>query len=1075
MWIVRLALRRPYTFVVAALLLLLMTPFVLLRTPTDIFPSINIPVISVIWQYAGLNAREVEQRILYVHERSLSATVNDIEHIESNSYNGVGIIKVFLQPGANVDGGVAQITAVAQTVLRLMPPGQQPPLIIRYNAATVPILQYSLSSKKLSEQDVADLALNQVRIGLVNVPGAQIPWPYGGRLRSVVVDLDLNALKAKNLRPQDVVDAVNAQNLILPAGTAKIGDTEYNIETNGSPVLLEDLNNLPIRVVNGAMITMRDVAQVRDGFNPQTNIVRMDGQRGALLTVMKSGFASTLDVVRKIKGQLPQVRKTVNPDLDIKEFADQSVFVRAAISSVAKEGVIAAALTAIMILLFIGSWRSTVIIALSIPLSVVASLIALSALGETINLMTLGGLALAVGILVDDATVEIENVHRQMAMGKPLITAILAGAQEIALPAFVSTLCICIVFVPMFFLTGVARFLFVPLAEAVVFAMLASYVLSRTLIPTLVMWFYRNSPYHSHEAEDTADEPPPRGWTAPFIRIQRVFERGFAAFRSGYRSMLGAVMQRRGIFAIIFLACCLATFVLVPMLGQDFFPKVDGGQFRLHLRARSGTRLEETVRLTERVGQVIREVVPKEEIAGVLDNIGIPFSGIALSYSNSGVIGTGDADILVSLAAGHAPTDKYVRLLRARLNREFPSTTFYFLPADIVSQTLNLGLPAPFDVQIYGRDQTANRAAAARLAEKIRRVNGAVDVRVQQPADQPRLTVNVDRAKSAEIGLSEREVANSVLLSLSGSGQVQPAYWLNRALGIQYSINVRAPEHVMDSLGALETIPIGGGRAGEGDGQILTNVATIERGQDSPVISHYDVLPVIEIFGGVSGRDLGGVVRDIEPLIEEAKKDLPRGSFIIVRGQAETMRSSYLGLGVGLVIAIALIYLLLVVNFQSWLDPLIIISALPGALAGTVWALWVTHTALSVPALMGMIMSLGVATANSVLVVSFARTNLREGVDAVSAAMNAGTTRLRAVLMTALAMIIGMMPMSLSLGEGAEQNAPVGRAVIGGLLLATLATLLFVPVVFAIFHRNTKLKPEDSELGETAEPELALH
>jgi multidrug efflux pump subunit AcrB len=1075
MWIVRLALRRPLTFVVAALLLLLMTPIVLVRTPTDIFPSINIPVISVVWQYAGLNAQEIEQRILYVHERSLSATVNDIEHIESNSYSGVGIIKVFLQPGANVDGGVAQITAVAQTVLRLMPPGQQPPLIIRYNASTVPILQYSVSSKTLSEQEVADLTLNQVRIGLVNIAGAQIPWPYGGRLRTVVVDLDLTALKAKNLRPQDIVEAVNAQNLILPAGTAKIGGTEYSIETNGSPRVLEDLNNLPIKMVNGATIYMRDVAQVRDGFNPQTNIVRMDGQRGALLTIMKSGNASTLDVVQRVKDQVPQVRKTVTPDLDIKEFADQSLFVRAAISDVAKEGVVAAALTAIMILLFIGSWRSTVIIALSIPLSVIASLAALSALGETINLMTLGGLSLAVGILVDDATVEIENVHRQMAMGKPLITAILAGAQEIALPAFVSTLCICIVFVPMFFLTGVARFLFVPLAEAVVFAMLASYVLSRTLIPTLVMWFYRNSPYHSHEAEDTADEAPPRGWSAPFVHIQRAFERGFSAFRKGYRALLGVVMERRGMFSLIFLACCLGTFALVPYLGQDFFPKVDGGQFRLHLRARSGTRLEETTRLTERVGQVIREVVPKHEIGGVLDNIGIPFSGIALSYSNSGVIGTGDADILVSLAAGHRPTDEYVRQLRTRLNREFPSTTFWFLPADIVSQTLNLGLPAPFDVQIYGRDQTANRAIAAQLADKIRRVNGAVDIRVQQPADLPRLTVNVDRDKAGEIGLSERDVANSVLLALSGSGQVQPTYWLNAKLGIQYNINIRAPEHVMDSFGALETIPISGGRAGEGDGQILTNLASIERGQTPPVVSHYDILPVIDVFGGVSGRDLGGVVRDIEPLIEETKSELPPGSFIIMRGQAETMRSSYLGLGMGLVVAMALVYLLLVVNFQSWLDPLIIISALPGALAGVVWALWVTHTTLSVPALMGATMTLGVATANSVLVVSFARTNLHEGVAAATAALNAGSTRLRAVLMTALAMIIGMLPLSLGLGEGGEQNAPVGRAVIGGLLLATLATLLFVPVVFAMFHRNTKPSVPVPELEPASGPELAIH
>ena len=1077
MWIVRLALRRPLTFVVAALVLLLLTPYVLLRTPTDIFPSINIPVVSIIWQFAGLSASEMEQRVLYLHERALTATVNDIEHIESNSYNGVGIIKVFLQPGASVDGGVAQLTAVAQTVLRQMPPGQTPPLIIRYNASTVPILQYSLSSQKLSEQAVADLTLNQVRLGLVNIPGAQIPWPYGGRLRTVVVDLDLTALKSKNLRPQDIVDAVNVQNLILPAGTAKIGGTEYNVGTNASPRVLEDLNDMPVRIVNGATIYLRDVAQVRDGFTPQTNIVRMNGQRGTLLTIMKSGTASTLDIVRQVKAAMPRVLSTVTPDLDVKEFADQSLFVRAAIDGVLKEGVIAAALTALMILLFIGSWRSTIIIAISIPLSVLASIAVLSALGETINLMTLGGLALAVGILVDDATVEIENVHRQMAMGKPLITAILDGAQEIALPAFVSTLCICIVFVPMFFLTGVARFLFVPLAEAVVFAMLASYVLSRTLVPTLVMWFYRNSPYHGHSEDDIlAEEKPVRGWTAPFAHVQRLFERGFHAFREAYRALLEGVLARRGLFALGFLGFCLGSLLLVSQIGQDFFPKVDAGQFRLHLRTRSGTRLEETVRLVEKVEETIRSVVPKNELGGILDNIGIPFSGIALSYSNNGVIGTGDADILVSLNHGHRPTDGYVRELRNRLNREFPSTTFYFLPADIVSQTLNLGLPAPFDVQIYGRDQTVNRAIAARLAEKIRRVPGAVDVRVQQPADQPRLTVNVDRAKSAEIGLTERDVANSVLLALSGSGQVQPTYWLNPKLGIQYTINIRAPEHVMDSISAIESIPVTGGKAGEGDGQILANLASIKRSQGSTVHSHYDVLPVIDVFGGVSGRDLGGVLRDITPLIEDAKKDLPRGSYILTRGQAETMRSSYMGLGIGLVVAIVLIYLLLVVNFQSWLDPLIITSALPGALAGVVWALWVTHTTLSVPALMGAIMSLGVATANSVLVVSFARSNFRDGVDAAAAALTAGTTRLRAVLMTAAAMIIGMFPMALGFGEGGEQNAPVGRAVIGGLLLATLATLLFVPAVFAIFHRGTRPQavPPELESEPEPQPELAL-
>ena len=1104
MWIVRLALRRPYTFIVASIVLLLLTPFVLLRTPTDIFPAINIPVISVIWQYAGLSAQEIEQRIIYNHERSLSATVNDIEHVESNSYNGVGIIKVFLQPGANVDGGVAQITAVAQTVLRQMPPGQTPPLVIRYNASTVPILQYSLTSEKLSEQEVADLALNQVRVGIANIPGAQIPWPYGGRQRTVVVDLDLHALKAKNLKAQDIVDAVNAQNLILPSGTAKIGETEYDVEVNSSPRILEELNNLPIKRVNGTTIYIKDVAQVRDGFNPQTNVVRMNGQRGALITIMKSGFASTLDVVRRVKEQLPQVLSTVSSDLNVKEFADQSLFVRAAIDGVLKEGTIAAALTAIMILLFIGSWRSTIIIALSIPLSVLVSLACLSALGETINLMTLGGLALAVGILVDDATVEIENVHRQMAMGKPLITAILDGAQEIALPAFVSTLCICIVFVPMFFLTGVARFLFVPLGEAVVFAMLASYVLSRTLIPTLVMYFYRNSPYHGHNEDgELADGPPPTGWSAPFVLIQQAFERTFFRLREGYRTLLGAVLQRRGAFVIVFLGFCLATFLITPQLGQDFFPKVDGGQFRLHLRTRSGTRIEETSKFVEQVDQTIRKVIPPEELSGILDNIGIPFSGIALSYSNSGVIGTADADILVSLNHEHRPTDEYVRRLRARLNNDYPGATFYFMPADIVSQTLNLGLPAPFDVQIYGRDQVTNRAIAAEIADKVRRVPGAVDIRVQQPADLPSLTVNVNRDKSEELGLREYDVANSVLLALSGSGQVQPVYWLNPKLGIQYTINIRAPEHAMGSIRALEGIPVGNSNAGEGDGQLLTNLATIDRGQTTPVFSHFNVLPVIDVFGGVSGRDLGGVSREIDKII--AKYDphpsalrnmavavglggwldrhgwlkvpatkLPRGSYIVTRGQAQTMRSSYLGLGIGLGGAIVLIYLLLVVNFQSWLDPFIIISALPGALAGVVWGLWITQTALSVPALMGAIMSLGVATANSVLVVSFARSNFQDGMEATAAAIFAGGTRLRAVIMTALAMIIGMLPMSLGLGEGGEQNAPVGRAVIGGLLFATVATLFFVPVVFSLCHRRPHVKTHNALLDDApAEEELA--
>ncbi|WP_038172360.1 efflux RND transporter permease subunit [Verrucomicrobium sp. BvORR106] len=1058
MWIVRLALRRPYTFVVLALVLLLSTPVILVRTPTDIFPSINIPVISIIWQYAGLSPQEVEQRILYIHERSLSATVNDIEHIESNSYNGVGIIKVFLRPGASVDAGVAQLTAVAQTILKQMPPGQTPPLVIRYNASTVPILQYAFTSNKMSEQEIYDTAQNQVRVGLASVQGAQIPWPYGGKTRVVSVDLDLTALKSKNLTARDVVNAMDAQNLILPAGTAKIKETEYNVGVNSSPRVLDELNNLPVKTVNGATIYVRDVAQVRDGYQPQQNVVRKDGVRGVLLTIMKSGMASTLQVVDSVKGELPRLMSGLPADLKVEEFADQSLFVRAAVNGVVHEGIIAAALTALMILLFLGSWRSTVIIAVSIPLSVLASIAILSAMGETINLMTLGGLALAVGILVDDATVEIENVHRHMSMGKSFVQAILDGSKEIALPAFVSTICICIVFVPMFFLTGVARYLFVPLAEAVVFAMLASYFISRTLVPTLIAWFYKNVPHHGPEDGSHGHAPATGGkkpflLVRPFVAFQRGFERAFSSFHAGYQRLLGAVLEKRVVFVMLFLALAAGSLTLVPQLGQDFFPQVDAGQIKLHLRARSGTRIEETARLVDAVEQTIRKEIPSHEIAGVLDNIGIPNSGISLSYSNNGLYGTGDADVLVSLNPGHQPTEEHVRRLRLRLNKEFPGTTFYFLPADIVSQTLNFGLPAPFDVQIYGRNQTANREIAARLAEKIRAIPGAVDVRVQQAADQPQFTVDVDRDKAAEIGLTERDVANSVLLSLSGSGQVQPLYWLNPTNGIQYLINARTPEREMDSLANLEAIPVSRSQAGEGDGQLLSNLATLKRGQGPGVISHYNVQPVIDIFGGVSGRDLGGVVADVQKLVDSMQHELPKGSYIMMRGQAETMRSSFHGLGMGMIMAIALIYMLLVVNFQSWVDPFIIITALVGAIAGVVWGLFLTQTTLNVPALMGAIMSLGVATANSVLIVSFARDNVLQGNSPLQAAFNAGSTRIRAVLMTALAMVIGMVPMSLGIGEGGEQNAPLARAVIGGLTLATLATLFFVPAVFSLLHR----------------------
>ncbi|HEY3763301.1 MAG TPA: efflux RND transporter permease subunit [Verrucomicrobiae bacterium] len=1052
MWIVLLALRRPYTFVVAALLLFLLTPFILFRMPTDIFPSINIPVVSIIWQYSGLDPKAMEQRIVFVNERALTVTVNNIEHIESTSYNGIGVIKVFLRPNASVDSAVAQITAVAQTALKQMPPGITPPLIIQYNASTVPVLQYSFSSQKMSEQELFDAAANQVRIGLSTVQGAMIPWPYGGKNRVVAVDLNLAALKAKNIQAQDVIAAVNAQNLVLPSGTAKIGPTEYSVAVDTNAKLIDDLNHLPIKVVNGATIYLSDVAEVHDGYTPQQNAVRQDGVRGALLTVMKAGNASTLDVVKGVKAALPGVMDSVhviNPDLQVHEFADQSLFVRSAISGVIKEGVIAACLTAAMILLFLGSWRSTFIIALSIPLAVLCSIATLSALGETINLMTLGGLALAVGILVDDATVTIENIHRHMASGKPLEESILKGSMEIVLPAFVSALCICIVFVPMFFLTGVARYLFVPLAEAVVFAILASYLISRTLVPTLVMWLYRNVNLHGEHV----DESKTPVWIRPFARFQRAFETGFERFRNGYRALLSSCFEHRRTFVPLFLAFCVCSWVLVKALGQNFFPDVDTGQFLLHFRAPTGTRIEETERLAGEVNAAIRKVVPGYELNGVLDNIGIPNSSINLSYNTSGVIGPGDADVLVSLKHGHAPTEKYVHELREELAREFPGVMFYFLPADIVSQTLNFSLPAPYDIQIVGNNQAANRQIAVRLADEIQKIPGAVDVRVQQPNNLPQFQISVNRDKAAEFGLTDQNVANAVLLSLSGSSQVQPAYWLNPSVGVQYLINVSTPQYAIDSLQQLNAMPISAGRSGN---QILANVADLKRVEIPPVVSHYNVSPVIDIYGGADGRDLGAVLGDIQPLVNKIKKDLPQGSSIGLRGQAETMRTSYIGLGLGLVMAIILIYFLLVVNFQSWLDPFIIITALPGALAGVIWGLFLTQTTLSVPALMGAIMSMGVATANSVLVVSFARENLARGLDPVTSALEAGFSRIRPVLMTALAMIIGMSPMSLGLGEGGEQNAPLGRAVIGGLIFATIATLFFVPVVFSFMHRHHK-------------------
>jgi len=1072
MWIIRLALNRPYTFVVAALLLLLVTPFVLIKTPTDIFPSINIPVVSIIWSYTGLSAREIEQRIIYTQERALTTTVNNIEHIESTSYDGIGIIKLYFQPGVTISTAVAQVTAVSQTILRQLPAGATPPLIIQYDAATVPVLQYGIGSTTLSEQQTFDITLNQIRVGLVSVPGIAIPFPFGGKPRLVSVDLDPRKLQEKNLTQSDVTTAINNQALVFPSGTTKFGALQYPIDINTFPTRIDNLNALPIKVVDGTQITVGDVAQVRDGYDPQQNIVRQDGVRSTLMSVFKSGTASTLNVVAGAKQAMANVLKTVTTAVNVKEFADQSLFVRAAVSGVAREGIIAAALTALMILLFLGSWRSTIIIAVSIPLAVLSSIAVLSLIGETINLMTLGGLALAVGILVDDATVTIENVERHMSLGEKLEDAILKGAGEIALPAFVSTLCICIVFVPMFLLSGVARYLFVPLAEAVMFAVAASYLLSRTLVPTLIMWFERN-----HHREE---KPTPSGggndedrhlalWMRPFAALRQLFERGFERLRTGYHDLLGTILTRRAAFAVVFLALCAGSWVLVPFLGQDFFPAVDSGSFQLHVRALAGTRVEETAKLVDQVEALIRQRVPAQELQGVIDNIGLPTSGINLSYNNSGTAGPADADILVALKQNHHPTVNYIRQLRLDLHQKFPGSEFYFLPADIVTQTINFGLPAPFDVQILGRDLTTDHKIAAALAQKLRSVRGAVDVRVQQPAHLQRLQFTVDRTKAAGVGLTERDVASSVLLSLSGSGQTAPSYWLDPTTGVQYLVSVRAPEYRLASLNALESLPVSASQPGAGNGQLLTNVASFTRTNSQPIYSHYNILPVVDVFGGISNRDLGGVLSDIKPIVAEMQKNLPRGTSIMLRGQALTMNSSFIGLSVGLIAAVALIYLLLVVNFQSWLDPFIILTALTGALAGVIWGLYVTGTTMSVPAMMGAIMCMGVATANSVLVVTFARQRLDDGLDPLHAAWEAGTTRLRPVLMTALAMIIGMLPMALGLGEGGEQNAPLGRGVIGGLMIATIATLFFVPVVFSLLHRSTAArgnsKPDEPNPG----------
>jgi len=1043
MWIVRLALKRPYTFIVLSLLLLIIGPLTILRTPTDIFPNIDIPVVTVIWSFNGLAPDQMERRITLNYERGLSVAVNDIEHIESESLNGIAVIKIFFQPGANISEAVAEITALSQTQLRSLPPGITPPNILRFNASTVPILRLALSSDQLTEQELYDWGNNFLKTQLATVQGASVPLPYGGKQRQIMVDIDSRKLQAKNLSPMDVVNAITVQNLILPAGTTKIGSTEYQVGLNASPTSLAGLNDMPIRTGPNGTIYIKDVAQVRDGFQPQTNIVRVNGNRAALLTVNKSGNASTLDIVSRIKELLPTLHALVPDSLRIDPVSDQSLFVRASISGVLREALIAAGLTALMILLFLGSWRATLIIAVSIPLSMLTSITLLSVLGETINIMTLGGLALAVGILVDDATVTIENISHNLEQGKTLEHAILDGAQQIAVPTLVSTLSICIVFVPMFLLTGVAHYLFVPLAEAVVFAMLASYFFSRTLVPTMANYLLR---YH-HTAPG---EEAPRSRN-PFMRVHQNFERGFVVVRNGYRNFLEARLAHPGRFAGIFLLCCALSFVLMPFLGRDFFPAVDSGEIALHFRAKTGTRIEETARLTDRIDQRIRQIIPAGEIATIIDNIGLPVSGINLSYSNTGTISTADSDILISLKPDHRPTEGYVRELRRTLNAEFPGIQFSFLPADIVSQILNFGVPAPIDIQIVGRDVLANRAFAAQLLQRVRSVAGFADARIQQPGDLPGIHIEVDRTKALQAGFTQKDVANDLLITLSGSQQTTPTFWLNPANGVSYNVITESPQYDMDSLQALSNIPL---VTPTGKSTILGALATLSREMGNAVDTHYNVQSTIDIYGTTEGRDLGAVADDLQHIVDASRKDLPRGSHIEIRGQVQTMNQSFSGLAAGLLFAIVLVYLLIVVNFQSWLDPFIIITGLPGAMAGIVWMLFLSHTTLSIPALTGAIMCIGIATANSILVVSAAREQLLEHGEPLRAALEAGFTRFRPVLMTALAMVIGMVPMALGLGEGGEQNAPLGRAVIGGLLVGTGATLFFVPVVFSMIYQR---------------------
>ncbi len=1049
MWVVQIALRRPYTFVVLSFVIAIFGALAAFRTPTDIFPNINIPVVSVVWTYNGLLPNDMSGRVIYFYERYLTAQVGDIEHIESQSLNSYGVVKIFFQRGANIRTALAQVTAASQTVLKLLPPGITPPYVLSYNAATVPILQLALSGEKMPQMQLFDLGQNFIRPQLATVAGAAVPSPYGGKILQAQVDLDQQAMQSHGLSANDVLNAISAQNLILPAGDAKIGKFDWNVALNASPTVLDEINDLPVKKVNGTIIFVRDVAYVHEGSPPQTNLVRVNGSRAVVMTILKAGAASTLNVIDGIKSLLPRVEESLPAGLNVRAVGDQSIFVKAAIFGVLREAVLAAGLVGLMILLFLGSWRSTIIIIVSIPLSILFSVIALAALGETINVMTLGGLALAVGMLVDEGTVTLENIFFHLEQGKPVEPAILDGAQQIVVPAFVTLLVLDIVFAPMFQLGGVAGYLFRPLAEAVVFALIGSFVLSRTLVPTMARYLL-----HAHTGHDEAEAASTQHSRNPLKRFQSGFERVFTTARNRYRALLVVALGYPKTVIVGFVAIVVLSFGLWPFLGENFFPAVDSGQILMHVRAQPGTRIEETARLFDRIEQTVRRTIPPEQLDNIVDNIGLPFSGINMAYQNTGTIGPEDGDALISLKEDHTPTEDFIKELRTRLPREFPGTTFSFLPADIVSQILNFGLPAPIDVQIIGNNQKANYAYAADLLKRIRMVSGIADLRIQQVFNYPQINVDVDRAFASDVELTQRDTANSLLVTLSGSGQVQPNFWLNTKNGVSYPIVAQMPQYRIDTISDLINLPVTSAKTKTP--QYLGGLARITPGPSPGVVSHYNVQPVIDIFGAVQGRDLGAVAGDIEHILETTRKDVPRGSYVSVRGQVRTMSDAYGQLYFGLAGAVVLVYLVIVVNFQSWLDPFIIITALPGALAGIIWMLFATGTTLSVPALTGAIMCMGIATANSVLLVSFAREGLSNGLDATTAALEAGFTRFRPVLMTALAMIIGMVPMAFALGEGGEQNAPLGRAVVGGLTIATLATLFFVPTVFSVLHRRPR-------------------